>query len=73
MEYLAEGDLRRKLSYCSRTGTELLWTKRVEYALDIARAMQYLHGINLMHRDLKSSNLLVCRLQCLTKSNPELT
>ncbi|KNE72662.1 TKL/LISK/LISK-DD1 protein kinase [Allomyces macrogynus ATCC 38327] len=35
------------------------WRQRVAFAQDIARALAYLHAQDLIHRDLKGSNLLV--------------
>ncbi|KAI5074496.1 hypothetical protein GOP47_0010457 [Adiantum capillus-veneris] len=32
----------------------------VDLMLQIAKGMEYLHGLHVMHRDLKSKNLLVC-------------
>ena len=31
----------------------------VKQALDVAKGMEYVHGLNLIHRDLKSDNLLI--------------
>ncbi|XP_026445515.1 serine/threonine-protein kinase EDR1-like, partial [Papaver somniferum] len=44
-----------------RNPPALNWKRRVLMALDIARGMNYLHCYNplIVHRDLKSSNLLV--------------
>ncbi|KAL4095766.1 hypothetical protein PRIC1_009138 [Phytophthora ramorum] len=35
------------------------WTKRVQMMLDIARGLQFLHSFDIIHRDLKSLNLLM--------------
>ncbi|XP_042492773.1 uncharacterized protein LOC122072253 [Macadamia integrifolia] len=59
-EFLPRGSLFWLLQ---RNTTKLNWRRRVHMALDIARGMNYLHHCNppIIHRDLKSSNLLVDR------------
>ena len=36
--------------------------KRLEIALDVAKALQYLHAEDLIHRDVKVQNVLVSEL-----------
>ncbi|ELR14036.1 protein kinase domain containing protein [Acanthamoeba castellanii str. Neff] len=55
-EFITGGDLRSKLKDKS---VEMDWKLRVEVLRDIALAMNYLHSKSIMHRDLKSHNLLV--------------
>ncbi|XP_065186745.1 ankyrin-3-like [Sycon ciliatum] len=38
---------------------DLGWTKRLKMMLDAALGMEYLHSCRMLHRDLKSMNLLV--------------
>jgi LIM domain kinase 1 len=55
-EYIAGGDLRKILKDDTK---ELSWTLRSRIATDVAYAMTFLHSKGLIHRDLKSNNLLV--------------
>ncbi|KAK4265307.1 hypothetical protein QN277_026375 [Acacia crassicarpa] len=55
-EFMVNGSLRNALQKSERN---LDKRKRVLIALDVAFGMEYLHGKNIVHFDLKSDNLLV--------------
>mmetsp|Transcript_12482 Transcript_12482/g.37497 ORF Transcript_12482/g.37497 Transcript_12482/m.37497 type:complete len:888 (-) Transcript_12482:561-3224(-) len=58
MEYCAGGDLRRALQ--SERGPELAWYRGGRaVALDVARGLRFCHATGVIHRDLKSSNVLL--------------
>jgi len=55
-EYIPGGDLRHILK---QEDKEMPWLLRARIAQDVAQAMTFLHSKGLIHRDLKSNNLLV--------------
>ncbi|KAK9947425.1 hypothetical protein M0R45_003051 [Rubus argutus] len=55
-EYMVNGSLRNALQKNEKT---LDKRKRLLIAMDVAFGMEYLHGKNIVHFDLKSDNLLV--------------
>ncbi len=55
-EFIEGGDLRRHLK---NKELRLSWSLRVRIARDCAAALGYMHGKAILHRDLKSKNLLV--------------
>ncbi|KAL6074281.1 putative serine/threonine-protein kinase PBL7 [Balamuthia mandrillaris] len=55
-EFINGGDLRGLLKDRSQP---LSWGQRLGFARDIALALNYLHHKNVMHRDIKSKNLLI--------------
>ncbi|KAG2715232.1 hypothetical protein I3760_03G067500 [Carya illinoinensis] len=62
-EYMPQGTLSRHLFNWAEEGLKPLgWTKRLTIALDVARGVEYLHGLahqSFIHRDLKPSNILL--------------
>ncbi|XP_027186162.1 uncharacterized protein [Cicer arietinum] len=55
-EYMVNGSLRNAFQ---KNGRNLDKRKRLMIAMDVAFGMEYLHGKNIVHFDLKSDNLLV--------------
>jgi len=55
-EFVPGGDLRAILK---DDHADIPWDVRVDIAKQLAAAMNYLHSRNIIHRDLKSHNLLV--------------
>lgn len=62
-EYMPQGTLSRHLfDYAGEGLKPLEWPKRLSIALDVARGVEYLHGLahqSFIHRDLKPSNILL--------------
>jgi serine/threonine protein kinase len=55
-EFVAGGNL---WSLLKDDSVSLSWLDRVQFGIDVSQAMSYLHRRKLLHRDLKTKNLLV--------------
>lgn len=60
VEYMPNGSLHDLLHSASKPPG---WTRRIRFALHVAKAVRTLHGSNppVIHRDIKSSNVLIDR------------
>ncbi|KAF0557279.1 kinase-like protein [Gigaspora margarita] len=56
LQYANDGDLR---SYLKDYFSELKWLDKLKMAKGIASGLKYLHGENVVHRDLYDKNVLV--------------
>eukprot|EP00003_Mantamonas_plastica_P001788 TRINITY_DN11291_c0_g1_i6.p1 TRINITY_DN11291_c0_g1~~TRINITY_DN11291_c0_g1_i6.p1 ORF type:complete len:150 (+),score=29.70 TRINITY_DN11291_c0_g1_i6:143-592(+) len=56
-EYVAGGTLRSMLE---QENLDLIWSQRVRMLTDICKAMNFLHSMKILHRDLTSANVMVC-------------
>ena len=54
-EFIQGGDLRTVL----KSNGDLPWKYRIQLAINICSGMAHLHAKNVVHRDLKSHNILV--------------
>jgi len=56
MEYMPKGSIYKVLQ---NQNEELSWSQRYEISIDIARGLSFLHSQRILHRDLKSLNILL--------------
>eukprot|EP00939_MAST-03C_sp_MAST-3C-sp1_P004985 g4985.t1 len=60
IEFMTKGDLLHLLEESRENGRPLPWDERMQYIVDIAEAMSYVHlDLRSIHRDLKSENVLL--------------
>lgn len=55
MDYAVNGTLREYI----HMNQNLSWSKKLQLAVQIAVGISYLHGINIIHRDLHNRNILI--------------
>src|ERR1043165_2232438 len=58
MEYADGGNLRK---YLQKHFSTLTWDDKIKLAYQIAEGIKYLHGENILHRDLHSKNVVIHR------------
>ena len=80
-EYLAGGDVSRRLQKCARENQAFTFLQRLSVALDAACGLSHLHNASpkVFHRDIKTANILLDRnggakmadfgLACLSRSS----
>jgi serine/threonine protein kinase len=59
LEYVPGGDLTNALQRAHKDPASFPWSARLQAATDIAEGMVFIHSKHLLHRDLKSLNVLV--------------
>ncbi|KAF0689456.1 Aste57867_19091 [Aphanomyces stellatus] len=57
MEYMDGGDLRHYLQ--AHNAVALTWADKLGHIAELAKALVYLHSMKIIHRDLKSHNILL--------------
>nr|GLL24402.1 probable LRR receptor-like serine/threonine-protein kinase IRK [Ipomoea trifida] len=60
-EYVCGGSLYRKLheEHPDEGGCFLSWQQRFKIILGVAKGLAHLHGMNIIHYDMKSTNILI--------------
>ena len=58
-EYIGGGTLKEKLTRLARDGQRLPLEQSVKIALEVAEALKYAHGREMVHRDIKPANIML--------------
>ncbi|RDX75587.1 LEAF RUST 10 DISEASE-RESISTANCE LOCUS RECEPTOR-LIKE PROTEIN KINASE-like 1.2, partial [Mucuna pruriens] len=72
-EYLSNGNLAAHLQSEMAGNSTLPWLTRLDIAIDIANALDYLHYYGIIHRNVKSSNILLDVNFCAKLANLHLS
>src|SRR2546423_573130 len=56
MQYADDGNLR---NYLRKKFSTLEWDDKIKLAYQITEGIKYLHGENILHRDLHSKNIVI--------------
>lgn len=59
MEYCEGGDLRKLITTKSESGSHFSEDEVMAYFVQIVQALQYIHSVKVLHRDLKTSNIFL--------------
>ncbi|XP_075492159.1 putative serine/threonine-protein kinase PBL7 isoform X2 [Primulina tabacum] len=58
-EYVCNGSLEKCLSNSDESSRTLDWEQRIKIAVGAAKGLEYLHAHNIVHRDMRPSNILI--------------
>ena len=61
MQYCDGGDLEQKINAHKQAGTHVAEAQLLDWFVQMALALQYLHESRILHRDLKTANIFLTR------------
>ena len=66
MEFLGGGDLQEKIKKCKSTRTNIPESMIWMYFIQLLKGLKVLHGLSIIHRDIKSANCFLTEdLECI--------